>query len=152
MVEVTATEEEVENIVVDQSLLGSIVLSKNGEKIGFLDAIFIDPKEFKVKAIQVNKGLLKYEHYIGRKYIDKLGPDNIILNILPLEDLIGKRVYDSKGKDIGKVINSEKINGTNKLISLLVSPGIGKSNLTISADNIKEVGESILLNVEIRPN
>lgn len=148
MVEVTATEDELKNIVVDQSLLGSNVYAKNGENIGFLDAIFVDPEELCIKAIQVNKGLLKYEHYIGSNYIEKLGPDGIILNILPLEDFIGKRVYDSKGKDVGKVVNTKKVKGTNKLISLYVSPGVGKDIVIILAEDIKEVGESILLDIE----
>jgi len=64
MVEITAIEKNMENIVVDRSLLGSNVLAKNGEKIGFLDAIFVDPEDLCIKAIQVNKGLLKYDHYI----------------------------------------------------------------------------------------
>jgi sporulation protein YlmC with PRC-barrel domain len=149
MVEVTATEKDMKNIVVDQSLYGSNVFAKNGEKIGFLDAIFIDPEEFCIKAIKVNKGLLKYDHYIGSNYIEKLGPDGIILNILPLEDLIGKKVYDSRGKDVGKVVDTKKVKGTNKLISLIVSPGIGKDNLFILAEDIKTVGESILLDVGI---
>jgi sporulation protein YlmC with PRC-barrel domain len=149
MVEVTAAEDELKNIVVDQSLLGSNVYAKNGENIGFLDAIFVDPEELCIKAIQVNKGLLKYDHYIGSNYIEKLGPDGIILNILPLEDFIGKKVYDSKGKDVGKVVNTKKVKGTNKLISLYISPGVGKDIVIILAEDIKEVGESILLDIEI---
>jgi sporulation protein YlmC with PRC-barrel domain len=149
MVEVTAAEDELKNIVVDQSLLGSNVYAKNGENIGFLDAIFVDPEELCIKAIQVNKGLLKYDHYIGSNYIEKLGPDGIILNILPLEEFIGKKVYDSKGKDVGKVVNTKKVKGTNKLISLYISPGVGKDIVIILAEDIKEVGESILLDIEI---
>jgi sporulation protein YlmC with PRC-barrel domain len=149
MVEVTAAEDELKNIVVDQSLLGSNVYAKNGENIGFLDAIFVDPEELCIKAIQVNKGLLKYDHYIGSNYIEKLGPDGIILNILPLEDFIDKKVYDSKGKDVGKVVNTKKVKGTNKLISLYISPGVGKDIVIILAEDIKEVGESILLDIEI---
>jgi sporulation protein YlmC with PRC-barrel domain len=149
MVKVTANEKDMENIVVDQSLLGSNVFAKNGEKIGFLDAIFVDPEELCIKAIQVNKGLLKYDHYIGSNYIEKVGPDGVILNILPLEDLIGKKVYDSGGKDVGKVVDAKKVKGTNKLISLIVSPGIGKDHLFILAEDIKTVGESILLDIEI---
>jgi sporulation protein YlmC with PRC-barrel domain len=149
MVKVTATEKNIENIVVDRSLLGSNVFAKNGEKIGFLDAIFVDPEQLCIKAIQVNKGLTKYNHYIGCNYIEKLGPDGIILNILPLEDLIGKKVYDYNGKDVGKVVDTKKVKGTNKLISLIASPGIGKDNIIILAGDIKTVGESVLLNVEI---
>lgn len=149
MVEVTATEKNMENIVVDRSLLGANVFAKNGEKIGFLDAIFVDPEEFCIRAIQVNKGLLKYNHYIGSNYIDKLGPDGIILNILPLEELIGKKVYDDKGKDVGNIVDTKKVKGTNKLISLIISPGIDKDNLIVLAEDINTVGESILLDVEI---
>lgn len=149
MVEVTANLNEMDNIVVDKSLLGSKVLAKNGENIGFLDAIFLDPKELCIKAIQINKGLLKYNHYIGRKYIEQLGPKGVILKILPLEDLIGKKVFDASVKEIGKVVDIKKVEGANKLISISVSSGIGKDNIIILTGDIKEIGESILLNVDI---
>jgi len=149
MVDVTATKKELEKIIVDESLVGVKVYAKNGEKIGLLDAIFLDTENFNIKAIQVNKGLFKFEHFIGSKYIKKLSPDGIILNILPLEDFIGKMVYDLNGSMVGKVVHINKVKNTNKLISLDVSHGIRKHNIVVAAASIKKVSESILLNIEM---
>jgi sporulation protein YlmC with PRC-barrel domain len=146
MVDVTTHNTEINDIIVDRAIIGRKVFAKTGEEIGVVKELFINPKNFSVKAINVYKGPFKFEHYIGREYIENFGTDGIILNIIPLEDIVGKKVIDSDGREIGKVKGFDKLELTNKMLSLIISPGVTKDNFVIGPKEIKRIEKSVMLN------
>ncbi len=148
MVDVTTKEYPIDDIVVDKAIIGSKVFAKTGEEIGVVKELFIDRKNLSVKAINVYKGAFKFEHYISKEYIENFGPEGIILNIMPLENVVGKKVVDNAGREIGKVKRFNKLEATNQMLSLTVTPGITKENLIIKPSEIKRIGSSVLLNID----
>lgn len=145
MIEMITAEEEIEDIVVNKSLIGNKVIAKNGEKIGIIKEIYVDNTNFCIKAIRIDKGPFSYPHIIGSEFIEKLGSNGVILNITPIEEYIGKEVIDDRGENIGKVEDIKKVESTNRLLQLRVSAGLGKNDYIIKPIDIKEIGEKILL-------
>jgi sporulation protein YlmC with PRC-barrel domain len=137
MVEVTTKGKAVEDVVVDKAIIGSKVFAKNGKELGVVKELYINPKDLNVKAVNIYKSPFKFDHFISKEYIDTLGPDGVILNIIPLEDLIGKKVLDSNGRKIGKVKDFDKLEQTNKMISLNVTEGLTGDNYIIKSTEIK---------------
>lgn len=145
MVKITAKSEPEEEIIIDKALIGSTVYAKNGERIGTVKDLYINPKNFKIKWITIDKGIFKFDHMIESNYIESIGSKGIILNIIPLEDLVDKTVIDRRGEEIGKIKEINKDEPTNNLISMTVSRGIGKKDFSIKPKDIKSIGKSIIL-------
>jgi sporulation protein YlmC with PRC-barrel domain len=145
MMEFKALEFPDEQLVTANGIIGNKVIALNGDHIGKIDDLYINPKDLNVEAVKVNKGILKCDLYVGKNYINRLDGDAALLNITPLEEIVGKDVYDSNGKKIGTVWKVKSIGATNKLVSIVVSQEDCKIDLDISEDKVKSVGESILL-------
>jgi sporulation protein YlmC with PRC-barrel domain len=148
--EIRSTSLPISETIPETAVLGRKVLGKNGEKIGDVAGLYIDPKKLNIEGIRVDKGVFKFDHYIGNNYIETISDKGVILNITPLDEFVGKRVIDSAGKELGKVKQIKRIGPTNEPISFVISRGIGKDDLVLKEDQVKEMGEAIMLNVEIQ--
>lgn len=137
----------IESATSAQIILGKRVLAKNGEQVGVVEEIFVDPNNLSIESIRVKKGLFSADYYVGSDYIDRLGSNGAILNIVPLKEFIGCTVFDVNGKPIGTVKDIKRISESNDIFSLIVSPGIGRENIVIEEACIREMGKNIMLNV-----
>ncbi|MBI4044992.1 MAG: PRC-barrel domain-containing protein [Candidatus Diapherotrites archaeon] len=133
-------------------LKGKRVLAKNGKEIGKISEIRLDPGTFSFTGIKVNRGLLELDAFIGKEYIDSVSADGAILNITPVTDYEGLKVFDSDGKPVGKVREIRREGNTNNISAIVVDRGILKNDVVLSKSDVKSVGESIILNVPIEEN
>jgi len=131
-----------------KQLFGSKVISKNGEKIGFVSDIFFHPFKLSVEAIRINKGFFGSDYYVGKEYISSLSKEGVLLSIIPVKELIGKKVFDSTGIKVGKVKKIARMGTSNKLISMNIKKGVGKE-IVVLGDDIKEIGEGVILRVQV---
>jgi sporulation protein YlmC with PRC-barrel domain len=148
--EIRSTSLPISATIPDTAILGRKVLAKNGEKIGDVAGLYIDPKKLTIEGIRVDKGVFKFDHYIGNNYIETVSDKGVILNITPLDEFVGKKAIDSAGKELGKIKQIKRIGPTNEPLSFVISRGIGKDDLVIKEDQVKEMGEAVMLNVKIQ--
>ncbi len=135
---------ERENNVTSDDILGKDVIDIDGRIIGVTDKLLFNQKSLSFTGISVDKGILKRGIYIGKKNIKRLTEHAIFLNTRVLYELKGMKVYDNRGKKIGKV-NDIEIDDDNKLKSIIVKKTFRKIN--IPAKFINSMEYNILLKV-----
>jgi sporulation protein YlmC with PRC-barrel domain len=128
-----------------QGILGRKVLAKDGKRLGKIKSIHIGPKSLTIEGIHVDTGMFNVDHYFGKNYIQVLNEDGAVLKINPVNELIGLTVYDSDGKEIGKVSAINRSKMTNRLLSIVVVNKEAKEGFSITADYIETIGENIML-------
>ena len=125
-------------------VVGRKVLTKDGKKIGKVTSVHINPKKLTIEGIVINPGFFDAYQYIGANYIDSITGEGVVLNILPVTEYVGIKVFDYTGKEIGKVKEVNRSKQTNTLLSILVDRS-GKEDVLIRADYIAAAGENIVL-------
>ena len=125
-------------------IVGRKVLTKDGKKIGKVTSVHINPRKLTIEGIILNPGLFDAYQYIGANYINSITDEGVVLNILPVTEYVGIKVFDFTGKEIGKVKEVNRSKQTNTLLSILVSRS-GKEDVLIRADYIAAAGENIVL-------
>ena len=133
-----------------RDILGKKVLTKNGKNIGKIRTIRIDPKDLTIEGIEVDTGLFKIDQYFGKNYIKTLTEQGAILKITPVDDIVGLVVYDSTGKNVGKIKSIKRSKKTNRLLSIKIYSELYKDNITVDADYIANCGENCILKEPIR--
>ena len=118
--------------------LGKKVVSKSGEPLGKTKDVLFDQKG--IKGIIVGKIFSKF--YIDSTFF-KSAEDKIILSIDPIISLIGKEVFDSDGKKLGKVVDVLRKDHKNDLKAILIKrkfyskkKEIPKIDISVSKKNI----------------
>src|SRR3989344_1317335 len=139
------------NIEVSVLLKGKRVIDSDGEVIGVVEKVLINPKNFELVGISIDKGFLRKGLSIGKNYIDRLTDYAVFLKIRVSYELKGKTVFDKDGKKIGKVVSIEIHGNKNRLKSVRVKSTIlnflSNRDLIVQSDQIDNVGENIILNV-----
>ncbi len=131
-------------------VIGKDVISKDGRKLGTIDAIHIHPTNLTVEGIRVKKGMFETDDYIGREYIQSLTQSGAVLKILPIKEMMGLEVFDINGKKIGKIKSIERSKKTNVIVSFSVERGFRKDDATFSGKDIKEVGRGVILKIPFK--
>lgn len=126
-------------------ILGKEVIDSNGSFIGVIETLYIDNENLKIAGIGVDKGFLRKELVIGSRYIEKITPHAVFLNIRPAYKIKGMAVYDSKGNKVGKVSSVEMTEKGNKIKNLVISKLTG--DIIIPPDCINKIGQSVFLSV-----
>jgi len=134
-----------------KSIIGRKVLTKKGEKIGKIQAVHINPSDFKLEGITVDKPGLVENDYIGRNYIQAINQEGAFLKITPLSEYLDKKVFDARGRKIGKVKEIKRSRKTNKIITLVVGRGLLKGDLIVPSKMIGSINDAIVLKYNI-PN
>lgn len=131
-------------------VVGKKVLARSGKKIGSVDTIYIDPQSLSIIGIKVNKGLLGVDQFIGSEYIKTMNDKGTVLNITPATEYLGMKVFDSRGKEIGKIKEVRRQGKTNVITSIVVDRGLLKKDLLLDRESIEIVGDGVMLNETIR--
>lgn len=125
-------------------VVGRKVLTKDGKNIGKVKSVHMHPKDLTIEGIVIDPGFFDAYQFIGASYIDSMTGEGIVLNILPVTEYVGVKVFDFTGKEIGKVKEVNRSNQTNNLLSILVNRD-GKEDVVIRADYIATAGKNIVL-------
>ena len=80
-----------------RKIFGSKVLAKNGKEIGRVSDVFVLGKRLHIEGIQINRGLLEEDQFIGSSLIESLNTDAVVLNDVPSTEGRGLSVYDAGG-------------------------------------------------------
>lgn len=138
--------------VTSEDVLGKDVIDLNGDTIGVVDKVLLDPSTFNTLGISIDKGFLRKGLSIGKGYIKRVTEHVVMLKIKVPYQLKGMIVFDVQGKRVGQVSSIDLQGEKNKIKTINVKPGIFLSFLRkeihIPASHIKEVGENILLNMK----
>jgi sporulation protein YlmC with PRC-barrel domain len=133
-------------------LMGKKVRAANGKEIGRLMGVRFDSKTFDLDGIEIDRGFFGRDTFIGKKYISSLSLDGAVLNMSPVSDYKGLKVFDASGKEVGAVKEIRTSGSTNNISAVVVGTGFFKNDAVFSKSDIKGVGESILLNVIVDEN
>ncbi len=146
MTEIVYRNKTKEETIEADNIKGQKVLDVKGNEIGKIKSLHVDPVSLSVEAITIDNGLFKGSDYVGKNYIFSLTDKAAVLSVTPITQLIGLTVYDSEGKELGRVKEVYRVHKTNSILSLIVDRGIMKSDLIVYDDEIKELGKNIILN------
>jgi sporulation protein YlmC with PRC-barrel domain len=144
--EIRLTSLPIDQTINDSVLIGKRVLGKDGEPIGEVCGIYLDPHNLTLEAIRVNSGLFSYDHYIGRNFISELSDQGVVLTFTPTTEFVGKEVIDLKGKRLGIVKEVRRIGPTNEFVNFVIGNN-GDHDLIVGETDIREIGDMIELNI-----
>jgi len=136
-----------EKTVEVSKVIGKNVISRDGRRLGTIQAIHIHPTDLTVEGIRVKRGMLQTDDYIGREYIQSLTQSGAVLKILPVKEMMGLDVFDMNGRKVGKIKAISRSKKTNSIVSFTVERGFRKKDAEFSGKDIKEVGKGVILKV-----
>ncbi|MBN2102256.1 MAG: PRC-barrel domain-containing protein [Candidatus Aenigmarchaeota archaeon] len=126
------------------SVVGRKVLTSDGKKIGKVKSIHMHPKDLTIEGIVIDPGIFEAYQYMGAGYIGSVTDEGVVLNIHPVTEYVGMKVFDYTGKEIGKVKEVNRSRQTNTLLSILVDHK-GEEDVLIRSDYIAVTGNNIVL-------
>jgi len=122
--------------------VGKQVVSKSGEQIGtIVDVLFTDKG---VKGIVVASGPFS-RFYVDLSFFSTIS-DKAMLTINPVILLVGKEVFDSDGKKLGRVSTIKRKGNSNDLEAVVVKKRIYSKGIQIPASDIDVMKKNIILN------
>ena len=127
-------------------LKGKKVMALNGKEVGKIMEVRLDPTSLNLDGIEMDRGFFGLDTFVGRNYIESLSMDGAVLNMTPVSDYKGLNVFDSNGKEVGKVKEIRTEGRTNNISAIVVGTGMLKNDAIFSKSDVKSVGESIMLN------
>ncbi|MFH1316772.1 MAG: PRC-barrel domain-containing protein [Candidatus Woesearchaeota archaeon] len=131
-----------------RSSLKKKVYAQSGEKLG------------KIKDLLIEKGVLKgalvstrdINMFVDKEYFENDSEKALMLNMDPITMLVGKKVFDSDGKYVGKVKNLIRSNNSNNFTSIMVRKRMFMKPIEIHKTLIETSKKNIILNRTIEKN
>lgn len=142
--------EELHNAITSDDVLGKDVIDSEGEFIGVVEMLHLDPDAVEVVGITIDKGFLRKGLVIGKDYIERVAPHAVFLNIRPAFKLKGMRVFDSLGEEIGVVSRIILHEAKNQVEKIFVKSSAFKKELVIASELIKNIGYNVLLKEPVK--
>lgn len=122
------------------SYIGKKVYSKKGDFLGHVkDAMF---KGNIIQGILI-KG--RRNMFIGKEFFEHESDKAFVLNIDPVVSLIGKLVFDSTGKRIGKVVDIKRKTNANTFTDLIIKKSFFRRIFSIPKEDISVAKKNIIL-------
>ena len=140
-----ARHKQIEGTVNANDIKGTRVLTNQGKEIGKVAELRLDPQELHLAGILIKRGLIEEDLFVGSEYIKGISDKGVVLKMTPYTELVGMKVFDINGKEIGKVKQVNRFDKTNGVVSIVVDRGFGKRDLLIQKESIDTVGENIIL-------
>jgi sporulation protein YlmC with PRC-barrel domain len=132
---------EIEKVERYSAYFGKEVYSKSGEFVGKVYDIGMQNQCFMGIFVKGKRKVLIEKSYIAS---DKDGV--IMLNIEPVTNLIGKQVFDSGGKMIGKVVELERKTNSNNYEGIVVKKSFFRRSFSVPKKDIESAKQNIILN------
>jgi sporulation protein YlmC with PRC-barrel domain len=133
-------------LISSRRLKNIVVISKSGEIIGKVREVRM--KDFKVEGIILVKHLNLSPEFIDRSFIKVFTQNEVLLNINPVTTLKGLSVYDSSGRELGKVRKILRADNKNNFTSLVVKHRFYSRPILIPKDKIDVMKKNIVLNID----
>ena len=152
MEEIRLSNKENDSGIKANDLKGKKVRAADGKDIGTIMGVRLDSTTFDLDGIEVDRGFFGKDTFIGKRYITSLSTEGAVLNMSPVTDYKGLKVFDSSGKEVGTVKEIRTSEHTNNISAIVVGTGILKNDAVFSRSDVKSVGSSIMLNVLVDEN
>ena len=133
------------NMISFWSLFGRKVISRSGDYCGRIIGLYMEGDSVKGFLIWYRFRKI-HADIIYLKNLDSLDREAALLfNMDPFYILPGRRVYDSDGRKLGRVIRAVQIGGTNDFEALLVRKHFFSRTLRIKKERIEVSKRNIIL-------
>jgi sporulation protein YlmC with PRC-barrel domain len=123
------------------SYIGKKVYSKSGEIVGKISDVVIHNNCMNGVIVKGKKEL-----FIDKAFFEEDSEDAVMLSIDPVINMIGKQVYDSEGKKIGKVVDVERKSNANAFTNIKVKDKVYSKPIIVPKKDIDTAKDSIMLN------
>lgn len=121
------------------SYINKKVYSKSGELLG--DVADVMMKEDCMVGVMIRGRRL----FIGKEFFKSYINDAIMLKIEPVTNLIGKQIFDSKGKRVGKIVEVMRKGTGNSYYELRVKKNIYTRSIYIPKKAIAIAKKTVIL-------
>ncbi|MFQ5940232.1 MAG: PRC-barrel domain-containing protein [Nitrososphaerales archaeon] len=124
-----------------EDLKGMKVVDTNGEKVGTLRAVHIDPITLTITALMVRRGFKNI--FIHRDSVERIGKNCVMLKIPPVIEAM--EVIDINGEKVGRVNQIFKNEATNMVELIEIRTGFANQPLKIPKHEIHGIGKKVVL-------
>ncbi len=124
-----------------RSWIGKKVISKSGDVIGRVHDIKFSRNT--LTGIVAMKSISKL--FIGTEFISGISDEALVLSIDPVTMLVGKKVFDADGKDMGKVSRLVRRGNSNSFEAVIVKKKIYSKGMKIPKADVEVSKKSIIL-------
>jgi len=137
--------------ITSEDILGKDVLDLNGDIIGVVDKVLVDPSDFNTLGISIDKGFLRKGLTVGKGYIKTITEHAVILKIRVPFELKGRSVFDSEGKFVGEVSSIDLHGEKDKIKNINVKKGFLsyflRKETHIPYHYVRKIADNIILNI-----
>lgn len=128
-------------------IVGKKVIAQNGEVVGRVKEVAFDLNRIIGFIVQGKIGV--GQMLVDVHYVEQYHEDSVILKISPVTSLIGKIVFDSDGKRVGRIKELVRAGTANDFTDLMVSRGAFRKAQKVPKSDMQVVGKNIILNKAI---
>lgn len=137
-------------MITSDDILGKEAIDPEGEFLGIIMQLHIDPQYKNILGITLDQGLWKPDLFVGIEYIEKFGVDAVFLNTIPNSKYRGINVFSFDGILLGSITNVNDSDPKRKIFS--ITPKFSLKNIfskripiLIKESEILELGHSFIL-------
>jgi sporulation protein YlmC with PRC-barrel domain len=120
--------------------VGKKVYSKRGDFVGYVQDVMF--KGNIIQGILVNG---KRNLFIGNEFVEHESDKAFVLSIDPVVSIIGKQVFDSSGKRIGKIVDIKRKTNANVYSEIIVKKSFFRRTFSIPKEDISVAKENVIL-------
>jgi sporulation protein YlmC with PRC-barrel domain len=133
----------IEHLKSFKSYLKRRVYSKRGEYVGKVYDVLFNEKTLLGIMVKGKKNI-----FVGKEYISSESANAIVLKIEPITNLIGKQVFDSRGKRIGIVSDIKRRSKSNTYTDLMVKKAFYRRAFSVPKKDVEIAKKNIILKKE----
>jgi sporulation protein YlmC with PRC-barrel domain len=145
----------------------TVINLADGTQVGTVDQVFLDLEAKQVVGFSITNGVGPFggardnAPTVAASGVHSLGPDALTLDdvsaahaawvaaafgsVVPLDDVVGRRVVTERGANIGDVVSLGFDETTFAVTDVEVSPGFLKSHTHIPLDQLLRIGQDVLI-------
>ena len=123
--------------------LGKKVFSKSGEYSGKIIDVFLNKGNL--------SGILirgKEKYFLDKEFFTSDTGDAVLISIDPVVNAIGKEVFDSEGRKLGKVIGMDRKNTDNDYTFMIVKKHALSAPFSVPKAHVEVCKKNVILNKE----
>lgn len=124
-----------------RTYLNKKVYSKDGNVVGWVKDLLFSKNTLSGFLVVGRRKL-----FIDKEYIGSESEKTLMLSMNPILYNIGKKVFDSDGRKVGKVVGLDRKSKANSFQSLIVKAHIFSKPFPIPKEHIEVCKENVILN------
>ena len=130
----------IESVDLNSKYLGKKVYSKSGEYVGSVCDVAMRKGRFAGVLVKGNRNVL-----IEKELFESESEDTIMLKIEPVTNIIGKQVFDSLGKRIGKIVDLNRKSNANAYTELVVKKSFFRKAFNVPKEDVEVAKKNVIL-------